>query len=110
MTRQEAADYLRVQPRTVDRMVRERKLTRFVLEHGQHPRFRRAEVASLIVLDDHVGAMDRVARMRKPTEKSLAARGHRPGTAAAPEPAPAGEATGAALSTDTVRQDEGSAR
>lgn len=48
MTREEVAGYLRVDPRTVDRMVREHKLARHRLSHGDRPRFWRAEVEALI--------------------------------------------------------------
>lgn len=53
MTREEAADYLRIHPRSVDKLVLAGKLTRFHL--GRSPRFRRVEVASLVEIDDQVG-------------------------------------------------------
>lgn len=62
MTREEAAEYLRVRPRTVDRMVRERKLARHRLAHGDRPRFWRADVVALIVPDDGGGAITRQHR------------------------------------------------
>lgn len=53
LTREETAAYLRVGPRTVDRLARDGLLTRFHLRRS--PRYRRAEVAALVELDDHVG-------------------------------------------------------
>lgn len=61
-TRDEAAEYLRVRPRTVDRMVREGKLTRYRFSHGDRPRFRVADVRAMIVPDEGGGAITRQHR------------------------------------------------
>lgn len=73
MTREEAAEYLRFKPRTVDRLVREGKLTRFHTKHGGHPRFRRTEVYALIEIDDRVGDPSRAPQ--KAIDASLRSRG-----------------------------------
>ena len=78
MTRQEAADYLRVEPRTLDRIVREGKLTRFRMTHGDSPRFRRAEVMRLIEIDDKVGQRGG-PNLVQATQRSLQSRGHETG-------------------------------
>lgn len=53
MTREEAAEYLRVQPRTVDKYVRRGDLTR--LKRGHSVLLYRTEVAKLVEIDEAVG-------------------------------------------------------
>jgi len=48
MTRRETAVHLRVDPKTVDRYVREGKLTKYSLAGGPVVRFRRDEVEGLV--------------------------------------------------------------
>lgn len=52
MTRQEVAAYLRVSPKTVDRYVREGKLTKHQVGDLSSPRLRRTEVEALVTPAD----------------------------------------------------------
>jgi excisionase family DNA binding protein len=53
MTREEAAEYLRVQPRTVDKYVRRGDLTRY--KRGHSVLLARDEVVTFVKIDEHVG-------------------------------------------------------
>lgn len=52
MTRAEAAEYLRVGERTIDRWVLEGRITRHKIDGLQSVRFRRAELDGLVVPDN----------------------------------------------------------
>lgn len=78
MTREEAAEYLRIAPRTFDNYVRAGEITRFRLKSSDRPRYRRAEVVRLIEIDDKVGQRA-TPNLVKATEASLQSRGHETG-------------------------------
>ncbi len=52
LTREEAADYMRVSPYTIDRWVRDERLPRHRIDGIRSARFRRDELDALVVPDN----------------------------------------------------------